>query len=48
MVASSGPHCLFAVSVECRAKVRDAEASVASQFTDEWGSFCDRIVGVGF
>ena len=35
MVVSSCRHCLFVVSVECRAKVRDAEASVALPFTDE-------------
>ena len=34
IAASSSPHCLFVVSVECRAKVRDPGALVALPFTD--------------
>lgn len=35
MAASSCPHCLFVVSVDCRTKVRDADASAALLFTNE-------------
>ena len=35
MAASSSSDCLFVVSVDFRAKVRDAEASAAPAFTNE-------------
>ena len=35
MAASSCLHCLFVASVDCRTKVRDADASAVRAFTNE-------------